>query len=165
VNDVQNWKISQKLYAQLDTAKNLDMVNFRLAQNLSQEQASLQAGVSKTVWMDLENKKLIPSETQATKIAVLIGKPVFRLFPHRRHDTIKLLPLRNMSKLAFIRCALGIGQVDLAKRAAVPIRVLQRIEREWAAIQDIPKDYLIHVQTLADYLGEDVVDIVGSVVG
>ncbi len=144
--EVQNWKISKKLYMELNDKKNMDMINFRWARNLSQQQAADQAGITISAWRDLENKKLIPTETQATKIALLLGKNAYKVFSIRRHDTLRSLPLKSMSKLAVVRCIQNISQVDLAQKAGVPIRVIQKIEREWKEVDDIPKKDLGYIR-------------------
>ncbi len=162
--EMQNWKISKKLYMELESKKNMDMINFRLARNLSQQQAAEQADIAVSVWRDLENKKLVPTETQATKVALLLGKNAYKLFPIRRHNTLRLLPLKSMSKLAVVRCLQNISQIELAKQSGIPLRVIQKIEREWKEITDVPKKDLGYIQVIADILGQDVVDIIGTVI-
>ncbi len=162
VHDFQNWKVSKEIYARLDIMKNIDMIMFRMSYNLSQAKAARMANIHHIVWMNIENKKVIPTINEAGKIAFLLGKPVFKLFPQTRHDTIRSLPLRSFSKLALIRCIYGISQIKLAKRAEVPFEIIQRLEREWKVFSDIPEEKRILVQKVADYLNEDIINIIGE---
>jgi DNA-binding XRE family transcriptional regulator len=163
VYELQNFKIRKDIYNKIDTAKNIDMLMYRIAYNLSQKQAANRAGLPIYVWLALENRKAIPTTLEASKIATLLGKAVFKLFPITRQESIRILPIRNFSKLAFIRCSRGLSQAELAKSLEVPITMIISIEREWKKIEDIPSKLLPKIQKLADYLGEDIINILGNV--
>jgi DNA-binding XRE family transcriptional regulator len=162
MDDVQNWKIPSEIYAKLDVAKNMDMILYRISRNLSQSRAAQIAKVSPATWMGMENKKIIPTQDEATKVALTIGKSVYKLFPVTRHDTVRLLPIRGLAKLALIRCVRGIAQVDLAKKANVPLKILRSLERVWIDVTDISEEEIVYVQMVADFLGEDIVNIIGK---
>lgn len=161
--EVQNWKISKDMYARLALAKNMVMLTYRMSNNLSQKRAAELCGISLSLWAQLENRRALPTETEAKKVATLIGKPSFKVFETLRHETIRM-PVKNISKLAFLRCVKGIAQIDLARRAEVPLQVIRQLERRWLTIIDIPQADLVHVMTLADYLGEDVVNVIGMAI-
>lgn len=163
VYDIQRWKLSKELYKKLDTAKIVPMINYRIMNNLSQHKAAKLADLPAFVWMNVENKRMVPTESEAIRIGYVVGINPHQMFPLMRSNTAKILPLKNFSKLAFIRCSRNITQTELAKNTGIPLKIIHKLEREWYAIADIPKDMLVKVHTLADYLGEDIVNIIGEV--
>lgn len=162
--DAQNWKITKTLLSQLSATKNVAMFTYRVTNNRSQVQAAKEAGISSVMWMDLENKKAIPTMAQAEKVAMLLGKTTFSLFPLIRHESIHIRGNKQMSKLTLIRGIRGIAQVDLASKTGVSLKVIQKVERVWKDFQEVPDEHLDAVQMLADFLKEDVINIIGQAI-
>lgn len=97
--------------------KNPYLLLYRLEKKyISQKVAAERAGISRSVWMGLENDSIIPTEEIAEKIAQLIGLPASNIFPRGcRTVTQKRIPLRVLSKLTLIRRKRGLSQDDLIR--------------------------------------------------
>lgn len=162
-NEVQNWKITREIMADLTNRKNRYLINFRVMRNLSQEKAAIMAGISTATWAGLENKKMNPTIHEAEKVSSVIGKLAGRIFPIILDDMKRNIAIRTFSKLGLYRVMKGQSQSVLSSLSDVSIYTISKLEREWMAGEEIPRDHLMDVQRLADFIGCDIVDIIGQI--
>src|SRR5690554_3441242 len=95
--------------------KNPYLLEYRIKHGfISQAVAAEKVGISRKMWMDLENYRINPTEQVAEKVAKAIGKPANEIFSKIRRNSRKRIPLRRISKLQFIRATKQITQHELA---------------------------------------------------
>jgi len=150
--------------------KNPYLLEYRIKHGfISQAVAAEKVGISRKMWMDLENYKVNPTESVAEKVAEAIGRPATEIFPKIRVEAHRRVLLRRMSKLLFIRATKQITQHDLAVQVQKRLEEevpLSRIKRVISAIEwDMPirKDNLPIVYAIRDVLGVQLADIVGRI--
>lgn len=150
--------------------KNPYLLEYRIKHGfISQAVAAEKVGISRKMWMDLENYRINPTEQVAEKVAKAIGKPANEIFSKIRVNPRKRVLLRRISKLQFIRAKKQITQHDLAVQVQKRLEEevpLSRIKRVISAIEwDMPirKDNLPIVYAIRDVLGVQLADIVGRI--
>ena len=151
-------------------AKNPFLLEYRVRNGfISQAVAAEKVGISRKMWMDLENYRVNPTESVAEKVAEAIGRPATEIFTKIRVEAHRRVLLRRMSKLLFIRATKQITQHDLAVQVQKRLEEevpLSRIKSVISAIEwDMPirKDSLPIVYAIRDVLGVQLADIVGRI--
>jgi len=151
-------------------AKNPYLLEYRIKHGfISQVVAAEKVGISRKMWMDLENYRVNPTESVAEKVAEAIGRPATEIFTKIRVEARRRVLLRRMSKLLFIRATKQITQHDLAVQVQKRLEEevpLSRIKRVISSIEwDMPirKDNLPIVYAIRDVLGATLADIVGRI--